>query len=150
MGWTWVEGVSFKNAFKGVAEEDQEAEMDQRTPRIEKIAKQISDLKRDRERSGWDRQARYEDDSGYSPEEMDADNYSGPEEFNTPEYAAAVDRYVDECKAARDLATRIEDAKEALEIEMLEDELHSLGARMMRPYEHHNEDEDRIRRAEGE
>lgn len=52
-------------------------------------------------------------------------------------------RTLTECQSRKE-ARECEDAKRAehdLEIELIEDKLQAIGARMMRPYEHWNEDE---------
>jgi len=117
MSWTWREDA-------GIAGTDEEiaSEMERRRPLIDLVARQLSDLRREREQEGFLRQS-YIEEHGHAPgEDYDADT--------PPEEIAA--------QAARlDLERRRRENDERF----LEDELNRLGARMMRRYEHWNEDE---------
>lgn len=127
MGWHWLEGKAFDAAFSNfVDEEAREAEMNRREKEINQIAQQLDGIRRDKEREGWERQARYEDGAGY-------DDYDPYEDMEDDEREAAM--------AEEALRKRVQAAKEQAEIETLEERLAELGARMARPYEHWNEDE---------
>ena len=82
------------------------------------LAKTISDIEHQAEQAMFARQSAYE-------------NYEDDE----PEYETEEES--DAAKAVAQLQHSIEDSK----LNMLYESLHKLGARMMRPYEHHNEDE---------
>jgi len=93
-------------------------EMERRQPLIENVANQLAALRQTREQDGFLRQARIEDGS-----------YDGPE-FDS-----------DEEEHRYELNQKLARARERAEEAALEQELADLGARMMRPYEHWNEDE---------
>lgn len=103
-------------------------EMDRRRPLIENVANQLAALRQKRERDGWALQSRIEDG-----------HYDGPDEFDSPEEAHR-----------SSLNQKLAAARERAEEEALEQELHDLGARMCRPYEHWNEDEAYMAYAERE
>lgn len=111
-GWTWIDEDD-----ASVTEE----EIDKRTPTLDMLAERITAMRDQAERQQWARQARYEDgDCG--PE------YDTAEEADAAEHQAAERRRID---------CAIMEAQENVILE----EMHRLGARMMRPYEHWNEDE---------
>ena len=97
------------------------------------LARRWSQMKNEEERRMYDRMARIEDgredrEEGCGDEDectfcSDGDYYNCPQEVAYRARRAAA-------QAERDL-----------EIELIEDKLAALGARMMRPYEHWNEDE---------
>lgn len=113
MGWTWKD-----DAFKGLEDEAMEAEMERREPSVKMIAEELSNLREERERAGFERQAREEDGCFDEPE------------FDTDEEEAAF-------RLQQETRNELERARERA----LEEQLDKLGARMMRPYEHWNEDE---------
>ncbi len=111
-GWTWIDEDNEDN----YAEEGTD-----RTPILDDLARQWSNLHDTEERRGFDRQARFED-GDYGPD------------YDTPEEAAQAEfeqRQRETLRAARHDA----------EVRVIEEALARLGARMMRPYEHWNEDE---------
>jgi hypothetical protein len=112
MGWTWLEGDDFNLAFKGVKHLELEEEMELREPRIKSIATRIYEVLKAREEARFYEDARR--DGGFESDDCDDDS---------------------------DLRRAVHRAKEDAELRVLEAALAALGARMMRPYEHHNEDE---------
>jgi hypothetical protein len=128
MGWHWLEGKAFDDAFKNfVDEEAREKEMDRREPLIKNIAERLSAINKENEQEGWRRQARYEDGDDY------ADHYDPTEDMEDTEREAYL--------AQLAVTKKVKAAQEAAEVETLEEELATLGARMARPYEHWNEEE---------
>jgi hypothetical protein len=110
-------------------EEDiDDAEMERRRPLIENVAKQIASLRQSREQDGFLFQSQIEDG-----------HYDGPDEFDS-----------DEDAHRHELNRRLARAREEAEEDTLLQELANLGARMNRPYEHHNEDEAYMAYAERE
>lgn len=95
-----------------------EEEMERREPLLNDLAAQWSALHDAGEQDGWRRQAMRDGDEydEYEPED-EADAYR-----------------VQQLDALRD-------RQHAAQVEAIEDALESNGARMMRPYEHWNEDE---------
>lgn len=110
-GWTWID----ENA------EISDEEMGQRTPTLDTLARLITEAQTEQERKGFDRQARYEDGD------------DGPD-YDTLEEMEADKRY-------RADMNRLEQLQYDARINTLSAEMARLGARMMRPYEHWNEDE---------
>lgn len=85
---------------------------------VDELARRWSALHDEIEREGWDRQARRESGEDYAPDD------------DEPGFAAKVE-------AQR----RMRGELQARELEAIEELLAARGARMMRPYEHWNEDE---------
>jgi hypothetical protein len=109
--WTWIEDV-----------EIDEAEMDKRTPLLDSLARQWSALHDAEERRGFARQSDIEDGRDDGPD------------YDTDEEAEAAQlrsRVLDSLRA------RLHDAQ----LSAITDTMHEHGARMMRAYEHWNEDE---------
>jgi hypothetical protein len=123
MAWHWLEDEAFDEAFKGfTGEEAIEAEMDKRTPRIKEVAARLRSIQQDNEQAGF-LQDDYDDRDDYDPcEDLD--------EEEAKSY-----------QVSKDIDEKIRAAQENAEIEVLEEELARLGARLARPYEHWNEDE---------
>ena len=117
MGWTWLEGDAFDLAFKGVKHLELEDEMELREPRVQSITTRIYEVLKAREAARFYEDARR--DGGFESEDCDDE----------------------ETRADADLRRAVHRAKEDAELRVLEAALAALGARMMRPYEHHNEDE---------
>jgi len=127
VSWRWLEDDDFKVAFQGIAEDDVEAEMDKRSPQIDAIARQLKEIQRTNEQEGFLRQARYEDGDDYY------DHYDPYEDLEENEREAAV--------ARDELHKKIKAAQEDAKVQVLEEALARLGARLARNYEHWNEDE---------
>lgn len=122
MGWTWLEGAAFDEAFKDFSDEiEREHEMERRVPFIEIVVSRLTNQRTEQEQEGWRRQADIEE-YGYDT--------SGPDEFDN-----------DEEEAQFELKRRLARAREKAEEQVLMDRLAELGARMMRKYEHWNEEE---------
>lgn len=109
--WTWI----------NESEEITEEEIEQRTPLLDALAKRITDMREQAERRQWARQARMEDGD-------DGPEYDSPDEAEAAMVAETRRRNVESA-----IETATEDAILA--------EMQKLGARLMRPYEHWNEDE---------
>lgn len=118
MSWKWLEGAAFNDAFKGVSTLALEDEMERREPSIEMVVAKLCELRETRERQGFERQAREEEGCNDEPE------------FESDEEEAAF-------RLKQETMVKLERAGELA----LYEQLNMLGARMMRPYEHHNEDE---------
>jgi hypothetical protein len=118
--WTWIEDADESNMTDEQLAE-MEAKHDAITPVLDRLAREWSNLTEMEERRGWDRQARMED-GDYEPD------YDTDEEA---EAARLMAREMDTVRAARHDA----------EVSAIESALARHGARMMRPYEHWNEDE---------
>ena len=98
--------------------------------RAKALAAKWSQLHNEDEYRRFARQADYEDGRDYGPEPCEECGacIAGDEENC---------EFIKACEQARlDL-----EAERSLEIELVEDKLNAMGARMMRPYEHWNEDE---------
>jgi|SRR5215469_869370 len=98
--------------------------------RAKALAKKWSELETQRENKYYDSLARNEDGCDYDP-------------FEDCECEYCLVANHTECESRKQWQTD-RDAKQAefeLEIELVEDKLEAIGARMMRPYEHWNEDE---------
>lgn len=113
MGWTWKD-----DAFKGVKPEDVELEMARREPAVNMVAEQLASLRGEREQRRMWRD--FQRDAG---------------ELDEPDFES------DEEQAAYDLKVQVQADLERAEEAALEEQLDRLGARMMRPYEHWNEEE---------
>jgi hypothetical protein len=126
------------------------------------LARRWSALHDEIEREQWARQSDLEDGRRYDPEPDYCSVCNGegeigivvppgeiPGHFRRPEWLVGIDCPAANCEDGRDLTPIIEyekrerarTADRALELELIEDKLAALGARMMRPYEHWNEDE---------
>lgn len=107
-GWAWIN------------EDDEtltEERIDELTPTLDMLARQISDLRDAEERRGFIRQSDMED--GYGDYEFETD---AEERAHT---------------ARETMRMKMHEAQ----LDVLHEELNRLGARMMRAYEHWNEDE---------
>lgn len=108
--------------------------------RADALAKWWSDLNTEAERAEWRRQSDYEDGNGYDPGEdyPRGSWYDGGED--DPQYIADVASFEAEMQ-------KVEDARRAVialrdeQMRYCETRLAELGVRLMRPYEHWNEDE---------
>lgn len=114
-GWTWIDDNS----------EVSDEQMDTLTPTLDALANEWTAITREIEQEGWNRQARYED-GDYGPECDDEDCWS-----KQP------------CSYCQDIAKakRNREAVREVKLEVIEGMLEKYGARIMRPYEHWNEDE---------
>jgi hypothetical protein len=98
-----------------------EEEMEKRTPLLNSLAQQWSALHDAEEQRGFIRRARMDDfDDGPEPED-EADAYRMQQ------------------------LDRLRSAQHAAQVQAIEDAIAAQGARMMRPYEHWNEDESYMR-----
>lgn len=113
MNWTWKD-----DAFKGLEDEAMEAEMELREPSVTMVANELAALQQQREERGWERQRR--DEEGCNDE---------------PEFETEAEEKAHQLRT--ETMVKLERAKELA----LYEQLDQLGARMMRPYEHWNEDE---------
>ena len=112
-GWTWRDEVDIS-----------EEEMEMRRPLLDSLARQWSDLHEQEERARFIRQSRWEDG-----------DYDEPDyDFDSEEEAAA-ERYRVEA------LTKLRNAQHDAQVQAISDAIHEQGARLMRPYEHWNEDE---------
>jgi hypothetical protein len=104
---------------------------DQDEARAKALASRWSTLHNEAEQRQFRRMADYE--SGYD---------YGPEACGDCEPCMAGD-LVENCVELKEMAKKQleKQAERDLEVELIEDKLEKLGARMMRPYEHWNEDE---------
>ena len=121
-GFTWI---------------DEEIEhSDREIARATALAAKWSELHRADEQRGFAAQARREDEEmgGY---------YRDP-------YEDLDDAEAGEARAEDRQAELNLEAERELEIEMIEEKLEAIGARMMRPYEHWNEDERYVEYAESD
>lgn len=98
--------------------------------RAEALAKRWSQLHHEEEQRSFRRQADYED------------GHSGPEACENCLSCLNGGSYED-CEYIKEMLKKQAaiEADRNLEIELVEDKLAAIGARMMRPYEHWNEDE---------
>jgi len=108
-------GWTYIDDDKLPSEEDQEKQR----PFLDSLAQQWSALTEAEEQRGFIRQADFEDGDGYEPE---------------------TDEEVEAIKANELIRRRLHDAQ----VSAIEQLLFEKGARMMRPYEHWNEDEERM------
>lgn len=120
MGWTWKDNLDID-----------EDEMDRREPAIKVIAERIHVIQQNREQSRFLQMA--EDEEGRDPRweyyQQVLDDAENDEEAAKVE----LEKYDTRQAALREV--------ENIELRALEEQLGKLGARMMRPYEHWNEDE---------
>lgn len=114
-GFTWID-------------EDVE-HSDSDTARATALAKKWSSLQSAEEDRGFRRQADYEDGG------RELDVCEDCDACNAGDYS--------QCEQVKEMARKqaVLRAERDLEIELVEDKLERIGARMMRPYEHWNEDE---------
>ena len=112
-GWTWID------EDKDTPEDSEEADlaMDRKTEILNMLAKEWTHLHEKIEREVFIRQARVE------------------EGYDEPEFESEAEEAV--YNARRDL---YEEARQA-RLDIIENKMAELGARIMRPYEHWNEDE---------
>jgi hypothetical protein len=118
--------------------------------RAEALAKRITQMRHEDEQRMFMRMADEEEGRYYDPsEDCECDyclkrNHSCNEDGDgdTCAYCAIVTDLT-ECESTREERQRTlkKEAERDLEIELCEDKLEAIGARMMRPYEHWNEDE---------
>lgn len=116
-----------------------EAYYDKVRPELDALARAWSTLQTKREQDGFARQRAFEDGEGDGfdyPLRREYDD--GPE--GDAEYSRDVAAY-EASLAAVDYARRLADELEQAQIDLIETKIAELGARMMRPYEHWNEDE---------
>jgi hypothetical protein len=109
--WTWLDDV-----------EIDEADMDKRTPLLDALARQWSTLHDAEELRGFARQSDMEDGRDEVPD------------YDTAEEAESAQLMEREMSSLR---ARQHDAQ----LSAITDKMHEYCARMMRPYEHWNEDE---------
>jgi hypothetical protein len=110
-GWTWIDEVMDK-----LPEADQDRIMDERTPILNHLAAQWSEMQHTEEQSRFSRQSDIEDGRDYE--------------------------FEDEAEQkAHEAIQTIKAQQWTAQLNMIESQINELGARMMRPYEHWNEDE---------
>ena len=110
-GWTWLDN----------AEELSEEEMEKRTPLLDSLAQQWSSLRDGEEQKRFARQADIED--GWNDRDYDDDERGEAEQYRDQQL------------------TVLRNSQHDAQVQAIEDKLAEHGARMMRPYEHWNEDE---------
>lgn len=112
---------------------------DQVKARADALAEWWSNLHHESEQGVWARQRAYED-GDYDGPEMPRRSWFdvGPE--GDAEYQKEVDQ-IDTEIALFDHQRKVKDELQRAQMEFCETQLYELGARMMHPYEHHNEDE---------
>jgi len=98
--------------------------------RAKALAARWSQLQTEEEERRWRRQADRENGWDYEPQICEDCEACRAEDYGQCVSVLAAIRRVNERQAERDL-----------EIELVEDKLAAIGARMMRPYEHWHEDE---------
>jgi hypothetical protein len=113
-GWTWID------------DEVSEEQIDSLTPTLNALANEWTAITREIEQEGWTRQARIED-GDYDEPDCDEEDCS----HRNP---CAFCKSITEGKQQRE-------ANRDVKLEIIEGLLEKYGARMMRPYEHWNEDE---------
>ncbi len=118
---------------------DEVEHSDQDCARAETLAKRWSQLHDAEEQRRFRRTSDYEDGGDYGPEPCEECERCVAGDDGQCEQIKAWEQHALEQQAERDL-----------EIELVEDKLQMLGARMMRPYEHWNEDERYMEYAERE
>lgn len=123
--------------FAWVNEDIEHSEADY--ARASALAKKWSELTNAEEQRMFRRMAEYEDGSGRDEEACEDCAACEAGDYGQCEYILEMARKTAELQAERDL-----------EIELIEDKLDAIGARMMRPYEHWNEDERYMEYAERE
>lgn len=123
--WTWLD-----SAFDGLDDEAYDAEMERREPIVEELAKMISDYRRDEEQTRFRFEAEYDEPGFHRPSVYEIEF----EDSGDHAKAAAAE-------ALYEIRKRADEAAKEARIQALEAQLHALGARMCRPYEHWNEDE---------
>lgn len=113
-GWTWID------------DEVSEEQIDSLTPTLNALATEWSAITSQIEQQGWARQARFEDGDYDEPDCDEEDcSHRNPCSF---------------CKSITE-GKRQSQANIEVKLEIIEGLLEKYGARMMRPYEHWNEDE---------
>jgi len=123
-GWTWLDGV-FKDFDQDTDEDFIAMEKDKREKLIAPIVARINVMQKEQDNENLMHGMRY--------------GYPDDQECYEPEYDSE-----EEAELARIMNKSRDDAKQAAfdaEMNSLLDSLNELGARMMRPYEHWNEDE---------
>lgn len=119
---------------------EDDAYYDSVKPQADALAKAWSQLQTKREHDVYMRQFDYEDGrfepEGIAPMRREYD--AGP--LGDAEFARDCAQFDAELAAA-DAARKLADELEQAQIDLIETKLSELGARMMRPYEHWNEDE---------
>ena len=125
------------------------------------LAKRWSELRAQEENRSWQRQAEIEEGNCYEPDLEYCDTCNGDGELGLDgprksngdllryEWQVGIQCPASNCEDGRDMSQvrdyerqqREQQAEHDLEVELVEDKLEQLGARMMRPYEHWNEDE---------
>lgn len=118
---------------------DDESYYDSVKPQADALARAWSQLQTQREQDGFDRQRAWEDGEGDGFDyPLRAEYDAGPD--GDVEYSRDVAAY-EAGLASVDAARKLADELEQAQIDLIETKLSELGARMMRPYEHWNEDE---------
>lgn len=107
------------------------------TARADAIAARITAILRDEERKGFEYDDRdYDYDYDYDPFEGMECGECAPCLAEEGSCTKIAEMYTEQLRESRAARAAIE-----LELEWLDAQLTNLGCRMMRPYEHHNEDE---------
>ncbi|CAM6053506.1 unnamed protein product [Sphagnum tenellum] len=101
---------------------------EQERARLDALAKKWTALTKARENESYDRISRMEDQGRYPGDHLDPDDFDSEADYN---------KAVADWKAS--VAAR--EAEKDLELEIVEEKLSRAGVRMMRAYEHWNEDE---------
>lgn len=118
---------------------EDEGYFDQIKARADGLALWWSQLHHEAEQDVWARQRDYED-GGYDGPEYPRRSWFPPGPEGDAEYQAE-EAQVDAEIAFFDDQRKAKDEMQRLQMEFCEAQLFELGARMMRPYEHWNEDE---------
>lgn len=117
---------------------DREGYYDEAKAKLDGLMLWWSQLATEAERDGWARQRAIEE-GGY-----DGEDYPHASWYDLgsddPEYIAEC-KAIDDADAAHRAARNARDEMARSQIEFIEAQLHEAGARVMRPYEHWNEDE---------
>ena len=117
---------------------DDEGYYDEVKARLDGLMKWWSQLATEAEQDQWARERAFEE-GGY-----DGEDYPRASWFNLgeedPEYIAEC-KVIDDAVKAQNDARRAKDEMARAQVEFIENQIYSLGARIMRPYEHWNEEE---------
>jgi hypothetical protein len=128
--------------------DDEHTEQDEH--HAQALARRWSALQTDIENEHFERHARYEDGCDYESPEcptcdgrgvVGLDNPTDEDEVGITCPDCDGDGYDKSGERARDARDADRALEIELEMELIENKLHAMGARMMRPYEHWNEDE---------
>lgn len=142
--WTWLGDAFADMEDLAAGDERIDAEMERRTPAIEALVARWNEIAIGREEKSFRRMSE-DDDPGYDPGpsayELAYEEYDGQEELDSPEWRKAAHVHARAVAQAAELKEQTMRELEQEEVAAIESKLADLGVRIMRPYEHWNEDE---------